>query len=327
MNRLTTSYKIGGTSSFRLAASKMLGYYGTNLQNPSDSLMQCVVAPEGRKFLQPDQAGAEALVVAYECPAGKFRRLFQLGLKVHSYLALQIFTDHFCTGMKQPRERYSFVDPDILKSYPEVKELFTVIQDDSKKYDLGKRGIHANNYGMKWRTFQSTCLDISDGQTVLSPAESKHILNTTNLTFPEIMVGQSETVEKLKRGRTLCNLFGYPRTFYGIWTDGMLRDAYAFVPQSTVAVITHKAYTKMFHYIRKNRLPWQLLNNKHDSLLMEIPDTAEHTEHATKELRAAFEIELTSSHGEKYFMRSGISVGYNWGKHHKIKNPQGMKEQ
>lgn len=325
-NRLTTGWKLTGTTTWRLASSKMLGTIGTNLQNPSHSLMRCVVPDDGCVFLQPDQSGAEALIVAMEAPKGKFRRLFELGLKVHSYLALQIFVDKFAKEMGQPPDRYTAVDPDTLAFYEECKPLFKIIKNRQREYDLGKRAIHAKNYKMGWKTFQVNCLEMSEGTIALSPTEAKHILNTHETTFPEIQVWQHELEQSLIAGRTLRNLFGFPRTFYRTWSPSLIREACAFIPQSTVGTITNLAFVETYHYIRSKKLPWMLLNNKHDSLLLQCPDTKEHIDHARMVLKSRMERDLVSSNGEAYQMKSGMSIGHNWDKW-SPENPDGMKEE
>ena len=92
---ITTSWKLARTESFRAASAAMLGHYGTNMQNPTDSLMRCCIPREGNIFGSRDEAGAEALIVAYEAPPGRFRELFECGIKPHTYFALQIFLDQF----------------------------------------------------------------------------------------------------------------------------------------------------------------------------------------------------------------------------------------
>lgn len=323
-DRLTTSYKITGTKNFRLASSKMLGFYGTNLQNPSPSVMRCVIPDNGYIFAQPDQSGAEALVVAYEAPRGKFRRLFELGAKVHTYLALQIFVDKFRGN--EPSDKYKFIDPDKLVALPEYKPLFKTIKNSGKPYDLGKMTIHAKNYDMGPRTFQTNVLEKTEGQVVLTFAEAKTFLSIHEQTFPEIQELLAEIRGRVA-SRVLYNLFGYPRYFGGLWSDSFLRDAYAFIPQSTVGTITNLAYAEIWKEIKRQKLPWFLLNNKHDSLLLEVPDVTEHRELAKSLLKKSMERELVSTRGETYNMKSGLSWGHNWAKWDPENNPEGMREE
>lgn len=322
--KLTCSYKLTGTDTFRLAAAKLLGHYGTNLQNPTESLMRCVVPDDDCVFIQPDQQGAEALVVAMEARPGKFRRLFELKIKVHSYMALQLFLDKFRGN--HPIARYQNVAPDTLITYPELKALLTTIKNATNEYDLGKRTIHAKNYKMGPRTFQLFVATLSQGAVNLAFKQAKEFLGTHEVIFPEIVEWQELTIKKCKKDRILRNLFGYPREFTHLWNDAVERQVCAFIPQSTIGVITHLAYTELHHRIASERLPWKLLNNKHDSLLLQVPDNDEHKAMAISYCKAHMGRELTSSRGETYRMGVGISVGHNWGHYDEKENPEGLKE-
>jgi|SRR5579862_127079 len=319
--RLTCAYKLT-TEMFRCGSSRLLGFYGTNLQNSSESLMRCVVPAKDNIIVTGDQSGAEALIVAMETRPGKFRKLFDLNIKVHSYMALQLFTEKFANG--HPVSRYKNVDPDTLKSYPECKELLSAIKHSTREYDLGKRVIHAKNYSMGPRTFQLNVLELSEGSVALSFKESKEFLATHEQTFPEILEWQGQVKGVLAATRTLRNLYGYPRHFGHLWNDELERQALAFIPQSTVAVITHKAFTELFWRIKREKLPWTLLNQKHDSITLECPEV--HGEKACQYLKEHLGRELTSSRGEKFRMGVGLSIGKNFGHYDEKENPNGLKE-
>lgn len=322
--RLTCCFKVAGPETMRLASSKLLGFYGTNLQNNTESLMCCVVPNDGNIFIQPDEAGAEALVVAHECRPARFLRLFNLGIKPHSYMALQLFTDKF--RKEHAPGRYKGVDPEALATYPEVKELLKAIKDAPDEYFLGKKTIHSFNYDEGPQTFRLTTLAESEGKIVLTFKEAKDFKGVWSQTFTEVVEWQAETRAKLDRDRLLRNLFGYPRRFTRLWNDALVRQGLAFVPQSTVGTITNIAYTELFHRIRKEKLPWTLLNNKHDSLLLEVPDTTEHIEQGKAYCKQHMGRELVSSRGEHYQMKVGLSIGHNWGHWDEKKNPNGLKE-
>lgn len=620
-DRLTTSWKVTGAKSFRLASSKWLNFYGANLQNSSPSVLSCVIPEPGYVFGQPDQGGAEALIVAYEAPDGKFRELFKLGIKPHSYMALQLFPEKFVK--LEEIVDYKFLPPRFLAEKPEWKDMAKKIKNSGVPYDLGKRVIHcltpehevltqdgwvfldaiapdtaiavwdndkitfevpskwnhghyegiiheytepqlsqrvtenhklpvyannciqtlsstqarcykggaiptagfysgptfiptehaqlvaalqadgcildshtakfrfvkrrkikrlreliegydyreirdandvwnctiydfhdiiqyfqgrkvfgswllrwdgaaldtliaelqhwdgsfteeychkrevfftsirenaewvktilhlrglrgsifcnakghyqvgisnrkyarfdsanqvtynglvicptvatgwflvrhngkisvtgnSKNYDMGPRTFQINCLEISEGSITLSFAEAKAFLKLHEELFPEILQWHANIKDALFKTRTLRNLFGYPRQFNYLWSDSFLKDAYSWIPQSTVGCITHLAYREFWDYIVKHRLPWVLLNNKHDSFLFEVPDTAEHREHSGKVARQVMERHLTSTTGIPYQMKSGLSWGYNWAKYDESSNPTGMKEE
>lgn len=320
--RLTTGIKIGGTKSFRLACSQLLGIWGTNLQNPPEALLRCCHPPVGEKYLQTDQSGAESLVVAHEAEYGRYRQLVEEGIKPHVYVALHIFIDKFRD--KHPRDRYFNRSPQELKSLPEWKELVKRIKSSEVEYALGKMTNHARSYKMKWPTFMLNVLAQTDGEVVLSIEDAKRFLNTWDSLFPEVISWQDRTELKLKDSRTLYNLFGARREFYGKMNDALVREAISWVPQSSVGEITHIAYINMARYIEANSLPWKLLGQKHDSYLQSVP--IDQISAAAIKQKEFIEIFLTSTTGVKYRMMGETSAGTNLAKYKPDSNPDGMKE-
>ena len=319
-----TGIKVHGTKSFRLSCSQLLGHYGGNAQNPPAALARCITPsnPATKSFVQPDQSGAESLIVAMESEPGLYRRIIEAGIKQHSYIALHLFLDKF--RGKHSRDRYWKVDPFELREFPEWKDLAKAIKNSGAPYDLGKMTNHARGYKMKWPTFQIKVLTDTEGRVVLSNAEAKEFLNLWDELFPEVVDLQDRTEYKLRTTRTLVNLLGFPRVFYGRMSDELIREAISWVPQSTVGCITHNAVCDFQDYVEENNLDdWWLLNNKHDSYLAEVPD--EQVEYCIPAMRAAIEVDLVSSRGEKFKMKSGVSVGKNWDKYSE-ENPLGMKE-
>jgi len=320
--RFTSGWKLTGTKSYRLGSTKLLGRYGNNGQNQDKQFLTCLVCQQGYNIVQADQAGAEALIVAYEAPAGRFRKLFELGIKPHTYMALQLFLDKFRGD--QPRSRYENVDPSVLKSYPEWPSLNETIKHADTEYGLGKTTIHASNYDMKWPTFQNYVLVRSEGSVVLSAKQAKEFLQVHKNAFPEIAQYHALIRARVEGTRTLHNLFGHPRSFNGRLSEEMFREAYSWIPQSTVGEITNNACCQLCEYIDSDKPDWHFLNNKHDSLAVAVPESD--TVAAAQQLKRLLEIPLISSLGDKYNMRSEVSVGKNMGKYDKDKNPEGMKE-
>lgn len=318
--RVTTGVKIAGTKSFRLSCSMLFGRYGTNLQNPTEDLLECCIPDEGKKFVQRDQAGAESLIVAYEAEAGRYRELFTAGIKPHVYIALHLFIDEFRQG---PKERYWFRSPLELKQLPEWKDIVKNIKANQSRYDLAKRTNHARSYRMRWPTFRLNVLKETEGTIVLSKEEAQGFLNTWDELFPEVVAWQESIEAKVKNEGYLTNLFGFPRSFYRRITDEVIREAISWIPQSTVGCITHYGAATTQNHIEDNDKDWDLLNNKHDSLLLQVPEVDE--QESSEALRRAMEIELTSHSGTKFTMRTEASAGWNW-KKFSPDNPRGMKE-
>lgn len=322
MNRITTLYKLAGTKSFRRSAAKLFGDIGSNLQNPSHTLMGAVIPDEGKVFLQIDQSGAEARCVAYEAEDGNYRQLFVNDIKPHTYLALQIFIDKFRGN--EPKERYWFKTPAELKALPEWPALNKAIKAADNEYALGKMTAHAASYDMRWKTFQINVLEKSRGTIRLTPAEAKFYLEMFGTLFPEVIRWQEKIKNKLMADRTLVNLFGYPRSFYGRWNDSLVREGYSWIPQSTIGIITAMAIEEFDRYCEDHNLPeWEVLNDKHDSMLVQCPIADE--ERCTQLLTQCMSRNLISSTGVPYRMEVEVSRGYNWDKFHPTTNPHGLR--
>ena len=320
---LTTGVKIAGTKSFRLSCSKLLGFYGGNIQNPPPELLTCIVpkAPN-RKLVQVDQAGAESNIVAHEAEDGLYRQIILSGIKIHAYTALHSFINKFRGG--HPKERYWMKRPDELKALPEWKELLATIKKSDPEYPLGKMQNHARSYRMKWPTFQLKVLTDTNGRVALSNDEAKGLLEVWDQLFPEILAWQEKIELQTRQTRTLRNLFNFPRQFYGRMIDGLIREAISWIPQSTVGCITHFAVVKLQKYIEEHDKDWDILYQKHDSYLSDIPDRdVEEACHVKKDFLS---MNLVSTTGNRFKMGADVSIGRNAGKYHEKINPEGMKE-
>jgi hypothetical protein len=306
--RITTGYKLAGTKSFRRAAAQIFGIFGTNLQNPSHTLMSACVPDDGKVFLQADQSGAEARCVAYEAEAGNYRELFDVDIKPHTYLALNIFIEKFRGDY--PADRYAFKKPRELSLLPEWKQLDKTIKKSKREYALGKLTAHAKSYDMGWKTFQINVLERSQGSIRLTAKEAKFYLEMFEQLFPEIIAWQRKIKNQLLATRTLTNLFGYQRTFYGRWNEALVREGYSWIPQSTIGLITSMAICDLDEFIERNRLDWDILNDKHDSILVQCP---------TAEWKACGIVmqqflgrDLVSTTGIPYQMKTELSKGFSW---------------
>lgn len=146
--------------------------------------------------------------------------------------------------------------------------------------------------------------------------------------FPEIRQWHFRIKDKLRSDRTLRNLFGYPRYFEGPLSDELFRDAFSWIPQSTIGCITNDAIVEMQYYIESERLrDWDILNNKHDSMLMQIPESKDDVEHCSKKMGEFLGPTLKSPlDGWEFTMGVEVSTGKNWAKYDKDKNPEGMRE-
>ena len=318
-----------GTKSFRLACGKLFEF-GSNAQNPCKPLLACLQARKGHSFVQPDQAGAEALVVAHLTRPGTYRALFHNKIKPHTFLALHIFgpiKQHWFTDLPTTREDFlSATDPALLAKLPGWIELNARIADSDSEpdrpYYSGKRTCHARSYKMGWKTFQLALLKDSHGTMVLDKLKAEGFLGMFDLRFDEIIEWQYEVPLIAKACGELRNLFDYPRRCDRIFTAGYERELISWIPQSTVGVITHKCVIATSKHIESTHRKWNIINNKHDSALVEVPD--EQVNDCARFMTKAMAVELKGRDGVEFVMRSDVQVGKNWAPY-SAKNPDGMR--
>jgi len=301
--------------------------YGINLQNPAKPLMACITARAGHSFVQCDQAGAEALIVAHLTRPGRYRALFTAGIKPHTFIAFRLFAaqkPEWFDDLPLPSEAYlKETDPQKLSKLPDWYKINKRVSESGDPYFIGKRTCHARSYKMGFFNFIQSTLKDSHGTMVLTAPEAKRFLGMFDDMFPEILEWQQETIEIAMATRTLHNIFGHPRHCGRIFTESYKRELISFKPQSSVAVISHMAIHSISEYIVKQQRRWALLNQKHDSILLEVPDTEVHE--AAKVMQQGLAVEMTGRDGVRFTMRSDAQHGRNWAPFHAVKNPDGMR--
>lgn len=367
--RNSTLYK-HKPKTFRLSSVKILNKNGSNLQNIEKELRQ-IYKPDGyttalaekclyymetkdisvftdeeldklRIFVQTDQSGAEALIVAYCCEDGQYRQLFKNGIKPHSFLGMHLFQHVWPDKMRELNLIGADSDFDIqellkcpipsLKQHRYWSALDKVIKDSDnwslkeRYYYLAKQTEHSSNYDIKGNTFRMNILEKSGGKIVVSLDEADKFLEVKHGLFPEIR-GYHRWVQRLaEQHKMLYNLHGHPYQITSYeFLDTHWKELYAWIPQSTVGEITNIAYTRMYEYIRDNKKPWDLLANTHDSYLLQCP-LRDEKECAIKSREFIDQPFVSPIDGAKFSMRSEAQSGFNWSPYKKVKNPLGLRE-
>lgn len=336
---------------------KKLSGWGSNLQNIAEDLRE-IYHPDGfseelydkckywlqtgdtsvfteeellrlRVFVQRDQAGAEALIVAYECEKGKYRALFENGIKVHVYVAIHLFPDVWYKELKD--NGYSVgADFDIneflmleiknLKQHKYWKDLEHCIKKSDgwgggrRYYYYAKQTCHSANYGIEANTFIMNILEKSGGKVVIPRDEGERFLRVYRELFPEIPERNSRIKQQVESGKILYNIQGFPYivTSYNI-TESDFKEYYAWTAQSSVAEITRVAYTKMQQCIEEYKKPWDQLADTHDSYLHQCP-LLDVKECAAKSKEFMNQRLVSPLDGTEFFMQSEANVGFNWSK-------------
>ncbi len=376
MPRNSTNYSIAGTLSFRLASRKILRRWGTNLANIEKSMRRLYVPDPGKVFVQVDQSGAEALVVAYLCRAGNYRELILQGIKHHHFVGLHVFKDvwkdyYNDMGISDIPDiellcRLPIKELKLDRNFKQVKDLIQSSDDwpaSRRYYYISKQLVHSSNYGVRANAYSMNTLEKSKGKIVITKAEAERHLATYHGLFPEIHEWHRDVEKQITETHYLYNLFGFPRYFSFAQTnpsDNLLKEAYAQVPQSTVACITHVQITDEYNFVEVTRRvntvhqitklsnkiqealdtfgahkrSIDILANTHDSSLSQCDVD---TEHDCARIKQFFMNQnLLSPRGEAFKMQSSSQYGYNWsprveikdkkGNIVEIKNPEGLRE-
>jgi DNA polymerase I-like protein with 3'-5' exonuclease and polymerase domains len=338
-DRLSCSYNIAGTDTFRLGSRRLLKWkndkntgFGTNCQNRKKDEKTLYIPDTGKIFIQVDQAGAEALIVAYLCRNGNFRSLFLNRVKPHVYVALHLFKGIWEKRLNRSMDLYTRARIPDLKNIEGWGEVDRMIKDsdnwasDQRYYFIAKQVCHSSNYDIKAPTLQLNTLLKSEGSVALSLKQCKEFLSIYHDLFPEIRAWHQDIQFELKNGRILKNLFNYPRRFNGPFGDDLFKQGYAYKPQSTVGTITNIAITNLQSRIDSDDSLLNgvdLLNNSHDSILCQCPMGQEKI--VAAEVKKEMEIELTSPRGEVFRMMTETQVGFNWANKTKY-NEKGLEE-
>ena len=200
--------------------------WGGNLQNVEKSVRKIYIPDSGKIFVQVDQSGAEALIVAYCGVAGQYRELFKNDIKPHSYLTMSLFRDIWPKkmlehGLISTLESFNIDDVIAtpiaqLNQNPHWKNLGKLIKssDDwpltERYYYLAKQTEHSSNYDIQPPMFRMNVLEKSGGKIVISKEDSERFLGTKHKLFPEIKGSFHRYVERCARDTfMLYNLHGH----------------------------------------------------------------------------------------------------------------------
>ena len=279
-------------------------------------------------FVQTDQSGAEALIVAYLCNPGDFRQLFIHGVKPHVYVACHVFMEvwkkkmrelHISGDIKFDSELILHTPIKDLKSIPYWKELDLLIKDsdnwslDQRYYYLAKQTCHSSNYGITAEPFRMNILEKSGGKIVVSRQDAEFFLTTYHSLFPEIRDWHRRLRTQVEQTHIVYNLHGHPLTI--TWheiPENKWKEVFAIPAQSTVGMITNIAFAKLQEDSEMNKRKWDHLINCHDSVLSQCP-VGEERELGLAQRKFIEQDFISPVDGAPFKMKSETQFGFNWG--------------
>lgn len=293
-----------------------------------------------QSLAQADQAGAEALIMAYDCRPAAYRQLFENDIKPHVFVALHLFKDIWPkklkerSGVRVDMEEILASSISNLKLNPNWLELDKIIKDSDnwslteRYYYLAKQTCHSANYGIEGAMFIMNILEKSGGKIVLSQEDGQYFLRVYRALFPEIPERNDRIRAQALQSRLLFNMFGHPYqiTSYDI-QESMMKELYAWGCQSTVGEITRIGVCEFQEHVEAENLKWDFLNDCHDSFLTQGP--LETTMERCEKMQTCLKQSLVSPvDGTNFRMKSEVQVGFNWGVFDPFnpeKNPLGLR--
>jgi len=256
-NRLRSSMNPVGTKTGRLSSSKTIYGTGANLQNQPPIMKRFMLPDEGFVAYNIDLSQAENRIVAYLGPDRNMMQAFASGKDIHSSTASLIF------GI--PYEDIRRMDKDDEKC-PLGGGHFT-------HRFWGKKSNHALDYDLGYKSYAL--------QLEILEKESKWIWEQYHKAYPGVRKYHKIVQAQLMKDRTLTNLFGRKYRFTDRWGDSLFKDAYAFIPQSTVADIINRRGINFIYYHTDLLLePVEILAQVHDSIVFQIPKSVPFNETA-----------------------------------------------
>ena len=274
--RFRCSYILSGTETGRLASKTSVTGTGGNLQNvPKGIAREIFVPDEGKMFMSGDLSQAEARVVAYLAGEQQLIKAFETGGDVHKRVAGIMFD--------KPLDKISH-----------------------EERELGKRIVHASNYGMG----AGKLAELSG----MSYYEAEEKMNLYHVHFPKIRIWHMAVEAQLKKTRVLTTPMGRKRMFFGRWNKAMLRDAYAYVPQSTVADVALKGMVNLYNAPYKQ---YEIVFNIHDEIVIQmLKHNAGDSDASWIAYMKALMVECMSVpltiDGKTFTIPVSVKVGMNW---------------
>ncbi len=170
-----------------------------------------------------------------------------------------------------------------------------------KEYYVGKRTVHASNYGLGPILFSVLIKK--------SVKEAKEIMDRYRSHAPEIEMWHRELKEELRK-RKLVTPFGRQRWFRNRYGEDMFREAYAHLPQSTIADYCHQAMIKIEYGLPEGA---EIVQEGFDSLIIERIDSEAMSQEIEGIIKMAFDKTLFWK-GEEFKIPVERKVDKRWGK-------------
>ena len=305
--RLRCSWNPVGTSSGRLSSSKTIFGTGMNMQNLPDKFRRFLLVDEGYMGYQLDLSQAENRVVAYIAPDPLMISAFENGIDVHRLTASLIFG-------KRIEE---------ISDEPGSTSIGGGIY--SERF-WGKKANHGLNYDLGYKTF-AFYYEIPE-------SDSRYIVERYHQAYPGVRRYHAWVRQALSTGRTLEDCLGKRRVFLSRYGEELFKEAYSYIPQSTVAgKLNRDGVLALWNSRSSGFRGVELLNQVHDSVWIQIPLSIPFAVHSRiiQDLKSSLESTLTWKATTFSIPADVEATPLNFGKKIKhedgsIENPWGLQK-
>lgn len=303
--RFRSSYNITGTETGRPSSSENAFGTGGNLQNITPKLRYVFIPDPGWKLAVIDLEQVEARDVGYFCGC--------------------LFDD------------WSFLDAcesgdlhtnNAKRIWPELPWTGNVAQDrdlaNSEFYrgfsyrDMAKRGSHLSNYmGTAWTASRHLKVPLE----IMEEFQARYIRgrqgnaakgrSAVNPAFPVIARYWDWVAQEIQTTQLLETPFGRRRHFLGRPGEAAtLREAIAYLPQSTTADRTNLGLWRIWKYMPEV----QILTQTYDSVTFQYQDLGhEYESRILSEALSHMRVSLAAPGGREYTVPGEAKIGWNWG--------------
>lgn len=287
--RYRSQYNPVGTVTGRLSSSENIFGTGGNQQNWPHELLKYLRADEGYVCYSIDLSQAENRIVAYVGRVLEMIEAFESGLDLHRLTAGLLFN-------KSPAE---ISDEDGSSTIGDGTQ--------SERY-WGKKANHSLNYDISYVEFGL--------KNEIPEYQAKWIIEQYHRAYPGVRQGYHELIKmQLSKGRVVENLMGRKRVFLERWGRDLFKEAYAHIPQSTVADVINE---RGLIFIWENQDIFkevELLRQVHDDIGFQIPTTISFTQHAWILDRIVKSLETPLVfHNREFVIPADITMGLSFTK-------------
>lgn len=299
-NRFRAAYNIAGTETGRPSSSENAFGTGRNAQNIAPGLRSVFVADPGKIMVVVDLEQVEARDVGFFCGClfgdWDFLDNCESG-DLHTNNAKLVWPGLGWTGDQHSDRKIA--DGQFYREF--------------SFRDMAKRGGHLSNYfGTSWTMARSLKIPVP----VAEEFQARYVRGggiasgeQVEPAFPAIPRWWRWTAEQLQVSHMLVTPFGRRRHFFGRpGDDTTLREAIAFLPQSTTADRMNLGMWRVWAKMPEV----ELLAQTYDSITFQFSQGRDSTDVIGRVLEL-IRVELKGPNGRSYVVPGEAKWGYNWG--------------